>query len=161
VSGDAARPSGRTPDDEGIPDLDEGLPEKAMTGDAQEGMPLPSDRPASFDFGVTAAEQRQGESISQRVEREEPDPTAEDARSSDDQIRADNNPVRLIGEASLDETDLDGELISDAEPASEGGMSAEEASVHVVDDAPGAVGGPDSYVPTMELTDDDTTTRRQ
>jgi hypothetical protein len=99
---------------------------------------------------VTPAEQRQGESISQRVEREEPDPTAEDSRSDDELIRADDDSVRVIDEASIDDRDLDGELVSEVEPAGETGMSAEEASVHITDEPPGAVDGPDSYVPTHE-----------
>jgi hypothetical protein len=33
MTADPARPSGRTPDDEGIPDLDEALPAKRLSGD--------------------------------------------------------------------------------------------------------------------------------
>jgi hypothetical protein len=66
--------SGRTLDSEGVPDLEGPLPEKAMTGDPQEGLAPPNERPrASVDFGTTAEEQREGESLDMRIAREEPD----------------------------------------------------------------------------------------
>ena len=43
-------------DEDGIPDLAGPLAQKAATGDPQEGVPPPSDRPVSFDWGVTEAE---------------------------------------------------------------------------------------------------------
>jgi hypothetical protein len=66
-------PTGPTLDDEGIPDLDGPLPEKAATGDPQEGASPPADRPNSLDWGTTPREQRLGEPISVRVARERPD----------------------------------------------------------------------------------------
>src|SRR5829696_2617487 len=64
----------RTLDDEGIPDLEGPLPEKAATGDPQEGMPPPNDEAqGSVDWGVTPAEERQGEPVGVRVAREEPE----------------------------------------------------------------------------------------
>jgi hypothetical protein len=63
-----------TLDDEGMPDLDPPAPGKEETGDPQEGLPPPGDRPrASVDWGVTADEQREGEPIGVRVERELPE----------------------------------------------------------------------------------------
>src|SRR6059058_2760041 len=44
---------GRRLDEEGIPDLEGPLPEKAATGDPQEGLPLPSDRPAPLDVRLS------------------------------------------------------------------------------------------------------------
>jgi hypothetical protein len=68
-----------TLDDEGMPDLDGPAPGKAETGDPQEGLPPPGDRPrASVDWGVTAEEQREGEPIGVRVEREVPEVDATD-----------------------------------------------------------------------------------
>src|SRR3954447_218121 len=77
-SGDAMeqdRPP-RTLDEEGIPDLEGPLPEKAATGDPQEGTPPPSDRPAAADYGVTAEEQSRPEPLDRRLAREEPDTLA-------------------------------------------------------------------------------------
>jgi len=63
-----------TLDDEGMPDLDPPAPGKEETGDPQEGLPPPGDTPrASVDWGVTAEEQREGEPIGVRVQREVPD----------------------------------------------------------------------------------------
>jgi hypothetical protein len=139
---DLPRPAGRTLDDEGVPDLEGPLPEKELTGDSQEGVPPPSDRPASFDYGVTPEEDSRGEPISVRVAREQPDVVVADE---------DEPSVRLVDDEALqpgEEPPVDeDELIGTAEEPGESGLSAEEAAVHVRDDAPGAVGGPDSYVP--------------
>jgi hypothetical protein len=50
----------RSLDQEGIPDLTGPVPGKAKTGDPQEGVSPPSDRPASLDWGVTAGEAARG-----------------------------------------------------------------------------------------------------
>lgn len=56
-------------DAEGIPDLHDSDP-------AVEGMVPPRDHPqAATDHGVTAAEERRGEALADRVWREEPDAT--------------------------------------------------------------------------------------
>ena len=72
--------TGREPDpgseleEEGMPDMSDALPEKVITGDAQEELAPPGDAPnASVDFGMTAEEQREGESLDGRLAREEPD----------------------------------------------------------------------------------------
>jgi hypothetical protein len=73
-------PGSREPDpgsaleDEGVPDLSDALPSKAITGDAQEEADPPAEQPrASVDFGVTAEEMRAGEPLADRLRREEPD----------------------------------------------------------------------------------------
>src|SRR3954452_12562823 len=68
-----ADPTGPTLDEEGIPDLQGPSPQKVATGDAQDGEPPPSARPASREWGVTAEEERRGEPLSVRVDRELPD----------------------------------------------------------------------------------------
>jgi MFS family permease len=62
-------------DAEGIPDHEGPLPEKARTGDAQEGLyPPAEDGYAGADeFGTTAEEQREGESLAAKLARETPD----------------------------------------------------------------------------------------
>lgn len=60
-------------EDEGIPDLQAGTPEQQWAVDPQEA-PLPGDRPVAVDdYGTTAEEQRQGEPLDGRLDREEPD----------------------------------------------------------------------------------------
>ena len=65
------------PNDEGMPDLDPPAPGKIETGDPQDGLPPPGDRPrASVDFGTSAEEQRHGEPLDLRIAREVPDAAA-------------------------------------------------------------------------------------
>src|SRR5262245_21733640 len=62
-----------TPEDEGIPDLTERSPEARWAEDPEE-MPLPGEGPiATEDYGVTASEQRTGESLDRRLARERGD----------------------------------------------------------------------------------------
>jgi hypothetical protein len=58
---------------EGIPDHEGPLENKALTGDAQEGLPPPGNQAAGQDYGITAAEQRRDERLDQRLRREQPD----------------------------------------------------------------------------------------
>jgi hypothetical protein len=124
-------------DEEGFPDLDGPLPEKVITGDPQEGQSPPSDRPASFDWGVTEAEEAAGEPLSVRVAHEQPD--FGDRRA----VRADDDdPVVLIDDAYDGIEDDEDELVAGAS-IDEPSWSAEELAVHVVDEPPGAVDEPD------------------
>ena len=122
----------RVLDQEGLPDLEGPLPQKAATGDPQEGLAPPSDRPASFDWGVTGAEDDVGEPLSVRVSHERPD--FGDSRA----VRADDDELVLIDDADDGVEDREDELVADAS-TDEPSRSAEEAAVHVVDEAPGAV----------------------
>ena len=113
------------------------MPEKAATGDPQEGLPPPSDRPASFDWGVTAAEAAEGESIATRVAHERPDFDEPYAVRADEDDR-----VVLIDDAYDGIEDDEDELVADAS-TDEPSLSAEEAAVHIANEAPGAVDEPD------------------
>lgn len=99
------------PEDEGIPD------HAADTSTAYDDRPrlddsppaLPADEPQAVDdFGVTAAEQRQGEPMDQRLAREEPD---EGARSDSEQ-----------------------DMIATEQGKAGGGLTAEEAAMHALPD---------------------------
>ncbi|RFU40339.1 hypothetical protein DZF91_17670 [Actinomadura logoneensis] len=60
-------------EDEGIPDLQNGTPGQQRAVDPQEAS-VPADRPLALDeFGTTAEEQREGETVKRRLEREEPE----------------------------------------------------------------------------------------
>jgi hypothetical protein len=120
-------------DSEGQPDLMGALPQKEITGDAQEGEVPPRDyKQASDDYFHQ-------DTLDQRLREEVPD-----------RVRPDAEEVRLLDDES---EDGGGELRS--EPGDEGGYpSAEEAAMHVVKEAPGAVNRKiDSYTgdPTDEL----------
>jgi len=125
-------------DESGVPDLGGPLPDKAATGDPQEGVPPPSERPHSFDWGVTDAEQRAGEPLSIRAEHERPEVTDDPYGASSD----DEDQVVLIDDTVDGVEDREKDLIADA-ATDEPSRSAEEAAVHVTDEPPGAYDAPD------------------
>jgi hypothetical protein len=114
----------RTLDEEGMPDLDGPLANKAATGDGQDGLIPPNDRPrASVDFGTTAAEQRHGESLDQRVAREVPEG-----------IPPERDPMQLVDreDSAADGLDEEAELIADRFDADPGELLApEEQAMHL------------------------------
>lgn len=156
-------PGGTGPglDDEGVPDLEGPLADKEATGDPQEGVAPPGDRPrASVAWGVTAEEQREGEPVGVRTSHEEPEIDAEDpvdavARGLGlDRTRVDETGTpyeeddtferiagaegdlrghELVGDDLLDDEEGE-EIASEVEGDPLGGQSAEEASMHVVDE---------------------------
>jgi len=114
----SALPENEDLDSEGQPDLIGALPGKEITGDAQEGEVPPRDyKQAPDDYFHQ-------DTLDERLREEVPD-----------RVRADVEEVRLVDDES---EDGGGELRS--ELGDEGGYpSAEEAAMHVVKEAPGAV----------------------
>ena len=150
---------GPTLDSEGVPDLEGPLPEKELTGDPQEGIAPPGDRPrATVEWGITAEEQREIEPLDVRIGRELPDIGATDPV---DEVVEDlgigaqplepDAPIDYVGalDVDVDVEDLVGkELIGDdllnddekdlvalavaSDP--DDALSAEEAAIHIVDE---------------------------
>jgi hypothetical protein len=102
---------------EGIPDLETPVNE-------DEGIIPPRDYPqGATEFGVTAREERMGESLAQRVGREEPDV-----------LPRDDAPVgRLVAPdgGMIDVDDEPTEVATDT--GEDAGLSAEEAAMHITD----------------------------
>jgi hypothetical protein len=117
----------RSLDEEGIPDLEGPLPGKAATGDPQEGVAPPSDRPASTDYGITADEQSRSEPLDVRLARELPD---------DERLGADPEAGLLVEpeDEALGLPDDEKDVVGRAVDTELSGLSAEEAAVHVVDE---------------------------
>jgi hypothetical protein len=116
----------RNLDQEGIPDLEGPLPEKAATGDPQEGASPPTDRPASQDYGVTADEQSRPEPLDVRL-----------ARERADVVRADPDDVGILvapEDEALGLEDDDADLVARRGGDDQVGTSAEEAAMHVVEE---------------------------
>ena len=134
-----------TLDDRGVEDLlDEGY--------------SPPERPRGVDaFGTTVAEQRQGESLEQRLAHEEPDPanTVEDplvdwdmmggddpdAISADDDFLGDREvgdrrSGRLMAPDEGAHEDTEPDMVAEDVGIDGGGASAEEAAMHIVEDGP-------------------------
>ncbi len=138
------QPEGQTardvfPEDDGIPEvMQDDSPTQTWKEDPQ-FQPLPGERPnASIDFGTTAFEQSEGESLSGRLEREVPDvgpDTAPDVRPAEDPDRAvaqweqDTSTTPDTDSGTLRTAD-DLEATAD-EPV--GGESAEEAAIHPIE----------------------------
>jgi hypothetical protein len=120
--------------DEGIPNLEDGSPQAAWAEDP-EFMPVPGDDPgASTDFGTTAFEQSQGESLTARLDRELPDDAAAVRRSEDPeqaglQLEQDTSTT-FDTDSGTNKTADDIEATGDL-PV--GGEGPEEAAVHVVE----------------------------
>jgi len=134
-----------TLDDRGVDDLlDEGY--------------SPPEHPLGVDaFGTTLAEQRQGESLDQRLAHEEPDPanTLEDPLADPDLVGGDDEDAiaaeddflgdgevgarrsgRLVApdEGAHDDTEAD--LVAEDVGIDGAGSSAEEAAMHIIEDEP-------------------------
>ena len=134
------QPEGQTgrdvfPEDEGLPEVaQDDSPTKERAEDPQFA-PLPGERAnASTDFGTTAFEQSQGESLDGRLARELPD-DASDVRPAED-------PDRALGQLEQDtsttpDTDSGTNRTADdveatADP-SVGGEGPEQAAMHLTD----------------------------
>jgi hypothetical protein len=118
----------RSLDEEGLPDLEGPLDSKAATGDPQEGLSPPTDRPVSDDYGTTGEEQSRPEPLEVRVARELPDRV----RGGDDDerivlVEPDDEDVRL--------TDEEGDAVARRVDEGSAGLSTEEAAVHVEPDS--------------------------
>ena len=134
------QPEGQTardvfPEDDGIPEvMQDDSPTQAWKEDPQ-FEPLPGERAnASVDFGTTAFEQSQGESLSDRLDREVPDDVpdvrpAEDPNRAMAQLEQDTSTTPET-DSGTNRTADDLEATADA-PV--GGESAEEAAVHTID----------------------------
>jgi Family of unknown function (DUF5709) len=112
-------------EEEGIPDLQDGYPQQQWAEDPQQA-PVPGDEPVALeDFGTTAEEEREGESLDGRLSREEPDVGAGGA------TEIPRGAGRLVqqDEGVRDDTESE-EIAEDVGPDS-GGFTAEEAAMRV------------------------------
>ena len=123
------------PEDEGIPEISQDDSPTMAAAEDPQFAPVPGDDPgASVDFGTTAFEQSEGESLTGRLEREIPDDQP-DVRPSED-------PNRGIGQLEQDydttpDTDSGTNRTADDVEASldpvVGGEGPEESAIHAVD----------------------------
>ncbi len=123
------------PEDDGIPEVAQDDSPTMQRAEDPEFMAMPGERPtATVDFGTTAFEQSQGESLDGRLAREIPD-DAPDVRPAED-------PARAAGQLEQDlnttpDTDSGTNRTADDIEASRdpvvGGEGPEETAMHVVD----------------------------
>jgi hypothetical protein len=138
--GGSTEPQGQTArdisyEDDGVPDIaDDDHPTEELAEDP-EFAPVPGERAnASVDVGTTAFEQSEGESLSGRLDREEPDVQpgvrpAEDPQAASMQLEQDTSTTPDT-DSGTNRTADDVEATADRRA---GGEGPEEAAVHLVD----------------------------
>ncbi|MEE1927033.1 hypothetical protein V1J52_02360 [Streptomyces sp. TRM 70351] len=115
---------GRNPEEEGIPDLQDGTPEAQQAEDPQQ-MPVPGERPVAADqFGTTFNEQREGEPLDERLAQEEPDVGESGATGPEDPEAGQLSDEPLPGRPG-------GDHLVGQEAAATPGAAPEETAVHV------------------------------
>ncbi len=99
------------------------------------GYSPPDYEPKSTRFGTTAEEQRQGETLDQRLAEEEPDVSADDLPEGDfDEIDSspDARAGRLYAPDEGAHSDDESDAVAFDAGISGGSASAEEAAVHII-----------------------------
>ena len=123
------------PEDEGIPEVAQDDSPTMMSSEDPDFAPMPGeDAGASVDFGTTAAEQSEGESLSGRLDREVPDVQpgvrpAEDPQAASMQLEQDTSTTPDT-DSGTNRTADDVEAALDPVV---GGEGPEEAAIHVVE----------------------------
>lgn len=116
---------------------DETLNDRGVSDVLDEGYSPPEKWSAAETFGNTADEQREGESLEQRLAQEEPD---HDPYDDEDDDYIDDGEVgarragRLVEANNGSGEDTESELYGHDIGIDGAGASAEEAAVHVIDD---------------------------
>jgi hypothetical protein len=136
----STQPEGQTardifPEDEGVPEVSQDDSPTIARNEDPEFAPVPrDDAGATVDFGTTAFEQAEGESLTGRLAREVPD--------VDPGVRASEDPNRAVLQLEQDtattyDTDSGTNRTADDVEATAdvpvGGESAEEAAIHPID----------------------------
>ncbi len=111
------------------------LGQDLLSDPLEAGYSPPDYEPKSTRFGTTAEEQRQGESLDQRLTEEEPDVSGEDRPPGDfDEIDSvpDARAGRLYAPDEGAHSDEESDAVAYDAGISGGSASAEEAAVHVI-----------------------------
>ncbi|MEU6041886.1 DUF5709 domain-containing protein [Actinomadura sp. NPDC047616] len=125
--GDPERRYTSGPEDEGIPDLQDGTPGQQRAQDPQEA-PVPGDRPMALDeFGMTEEEMRAGEPLDMRLAREEPDIP----EVPDEPYRP---AGRIVEEDEGARTDTEKDAVAYDAGDDGGGYTAEERAMRIEDE---------------------------
>jgi hypothetical protein len=141
-----SEPEGQTardvsPEDDGVPEVEQDDSPTMQRAEDPQFAPLPGDREHhTVDFGTTAREQSEGESLSQRLEEEVPDPALADS-DGEGTVRAaeshDRTVPQLDQDGVSDSADSFTDSVSDdviaTGEANVGGEGPEETAMHVTD----------------------------
>ena len=136
----STQPEGQTardifPEDEGVPEVSQDDSPTMARSEDPEFAPVPrDDAGATVDFGTTAFEQSEGESLTGRLAREVPD-DAPDVRPAEDPERA-GAQYEQDTNTTFDTDSGTGKTADDVEATADvpvGGETAEEAAIHPVE----------------------------
>lgn len=119
--------------------VDDRTPQEPQADEIPEDQLIPDEPQAVDEPGTTAEEQREGESLDERLEEEEPDHAAEEREQAG-----------LLVEEGRGLTDAEKDEVAEAADAAEEELPPEEDAVRVEDEAPGGTDEPDSYVQEEE-----------
>jgi uncharacterized protein DUF5709 len=134
-------------EDEGVLDASDTLDDDAVADPLDVGIAAPDRWTGANRFGTTAAEQRDGESLDQRLAEEEPDVSGDDGEDDEDEwsrrgYESEPRAGRLVAEDEGLGPDDEPDAIAFDAGVDAGGASAEEAAMHIVDDPDGTGDGP-------------------
>jgi hypothetical protein len=132
-------------EEEGLASPDPGYDGKRETGDTQEEIPVPGERPVAVDeWGTTAAEEIAGEPLDLRLSREEPDlleraqTTPADESPDADQpypVDRDERAGRIVEADEGARSDTEPDAVALEVGTDGGGFSAEERAMHIEPEA--------------------------
>ena len=131
-------------EEEGLASPDPDQDAKRITGDVQEEMAVPAERPiASTDYGTTQAEEATDEPLDGRLAREEPELNAAGAADESpdaDQPYPEDKEERVGRIVETDEgarADDEADAVALDVGTDKGGFSAEERAMHIVPEPEG------------------------
>ncbi|MFG2127361.1 DUF5709 domain-containing protein [Streptomyces sp. NPDC048751] len=150
MADDAYQPTGTNEEQEDAAplDLQDAVDERTYDDTLDEGYSPPEKPLGVAEYGTTAAEQHDGESLDRRLAREQPDVTPPPGDGVGDLAGGDGEPVdtevgreragRLVAPDEGLRGDTTKEEVADDVGIDGGAAGAEEAAVHVVPDDPEA-----------------------
>lgn len=118
-------PEDLSPESEGMPQVIDGPPERGPKESSDEGIPLPGDRPQASEGRVTTREQREGQTLDERLD--------EETTSETDVVPRQVGRLVAPGD-ELEELDKTGEEVAEDTEESRGGFTAEEAAIRLEPD---------------------------
>jgi len=138
-------------DDEDQPGAEDFMLDRGLEDPLDEGYSPPEHEPAHLRRGMTLEEQREGETLEQRIAEEEPD--VDPYADVNDYGTADPRAGRLVAPDEGFGSDDEKDEIAEDVGIDGAGASAEEAAVHVIDSEDGPETEP-AYDDVLEQDED-------
>ncbi|HEY1487975.1 MAG TPA: DUF5709 domain-containing protein [Micromonosporaceae bacterium] len=134
-------------EDDGVLDSSDTLDDDATADPLDVGIAAPDRWSGANCFGTTAAEQREGETLDQRLAEEVPDIADDDGDEDEDELsrrgyEREPRAGRLFAEDEGLGPDEEPDAVAFDAGIDAGAASAEEAAMHIVDDPDGSGDGP-------------------